>query len=122
MGLTHVIEMSRGLLLIACVNPINLRPFLLASSIVECDLTTGPGISFTYLAPIRQDVRNKAPLVVRVDVSGVWNYVQESSESQDLAADSELLQKVTDYSTDDLSLKVTPILYYLLLRRYNMNY
>ncbi|XP_059057719.1 uncharacterized protein LOC131851261 isoform X2 [Achroia grisella] len=51
------------------------------------------------------------PLVVMAGVSGVWNYVQTLSESTsslshgNLAAESEVLQKVTDYSTEELSQK-----------------
>lgn len=43
-------------------------------------------------------------------VSGVWESVQDSSDStsrsEDLATESEVLQKITDYSTEELSHKV----------------
>lgn len=56
--------------------------------------------------------RPKKPLLVLTEKSGVWNYVQESSsESQpsaeeNLNTESEVLQKVTDYSTEGMSEKV----------------
>lgn len=59
---------------------------------------------------IRQERGRKKPLVIPSMVSGVWESVQDSSDStsrsEDLATESEVLQKITDYSTEELSHKV----------------